>query len=105
MGAWMALDGRRRIFVAAAAAVALVSLAYALNIRTVFFGAHAVTAIDDIGEAVAAALASLACAWAARRAAGKDRLRWVLISISGRLWSAGEGVLLIHEVGVGGWGP
>src|SRR5437667_3398633 len=101
MGAWMALDGRRRIFVAAAAAVALVSLAYALNIRTVFFGAHAVTAIDDIGEAVAAALASLAGAWAASRAAGKDRLGWALMSISAGLWSAGEVVWSIYEVGLG----
>src|SRR5437879_10021351 len=58
VGAWMALDGRRRTFVAAAAAVALLSLAYALNIRTAYFGQHAVTAMDDIGEAVAAALAS-----------------------------------------------
>src|SRR5256886_10424213 len=98
MGAWMALDERRRIFVAAAAAVALVSLAYALNIRTVFFGAHAVTAIDDIGEAVAAALASLACAWAASRAAGKDRLGWALVSISARLWAAGQGVWSIFRV-------
>src|SRR5256885_8103403 len=105
MGAWMALDGGRRIFGAAAAAVALVSLAYALNIRTVFFGAHAVTAIDDIGEAVAAALASLACAWAARRAAGKDRLGWALMSISAGLWSGGEGVWAIYRVRVGGPGP
>jgi len=101
MSAWIRADGRRKIFVAAAAAVALVSLAYALNIRTIFFGQHAVTAIDDIGEAVAAALASLACAWAARRAAGKDRLGWALMSISAGLWSAGEVVWSIYEVGMG----
>ena len=101
MGAWIRADGRRKIFVAAAAAVALISLAYALNIRTVFFGPHAVTAIDDIGEAVAAALASLACAWAASRAAGKDRLGWALMSISTALWSAGEVVWSIYEVGMG----
>jgi len=101
MSAWIRADGRRKIFVAAAAAVALISLAYALNIRTVFFGQHAVTAIDDIGEAVAAALASLACAWAASRAAGKDRLGWALMSISAGLWSAGEVVWSIYEVGMG----
>jgi len=101
MSAWIRADGRRKIFVAAAAAVALISLAYALNIRTIFFGQHAVTAIDDIGEAVAAALASLACAWAARRAAGKDRLGWALMSISAGLWSAGEVVWSIYEVGMG----
>ncbi len=55
MGTWIALDGRRRTFAIAAAAVALISVLYALNIRTVFFGQHAVTAIDDIGEALAAA--------------------------------------------------
>src|SRR5438477_12400322 len=101
MGAWMAVDGRRRVFVAVAAAVVLVSVAYALNIRTVFFGQHAVTAIDDIGEAVAAALASLACAWAASRAAGKDRLGWALMGISAGLWAAGEVVWSTYEVGMG----
>src|SRR5207237_6794726 len=105
MGAWIRADERRKIFVAAAAAVALVSLAYALNIRTIFFGQHAVTAIDDIGEAVAAALASLACAWAASRAAGKDRLGWALLSLSAGLWSAGEVVWSIYGVGMGVQGP
>jgi len=97
----MALDGRRRTFVAAAAAVALLSLAYALNIWTAYFGQHAVTAMDDIGEAVAAALASAACAWAASRAAGNDRLGWALMSISAGLWAAGEVVWSIYEVGLG----
>jgi hypothetical protein len=101
MRALMALSGRRRTFAIAATAVALISVAYALNIRTVFFGQHAVTAIDDIGEAVAAALASTACAWAARRARGKDRLGWALMGISAGLWAAGEVVWSIYEVGMG----
>jgi hypothetical protein len=97
----MALSGRRRTFAIAATAVALISVAYALNIRTLFFGQHAVTAIDDIGEAVAAALASTACAWAARRARGKDRLGWALMGISAGLWAAGEVIWSIYEVGMG----
>ena len=101
MGAWTRLDGRQRTFLAAAAAVALVSAAYALNIRTVFLGPHAVTAIDDIGEAVAAAIASVACAWAASRGVGRDRLGWTLMSISAGLWAAGEVVWSIYEVGFG----
>src|SRR5438270_835125 len=101
MSAWIRADERRKIFVAAAPAVALVSLGYALNIRTIFFGQHAVTAIDDIGEAVAAALASAACAWAASRAAGNDRLGWARMSISAGLWAAGEVVWSIYEVGLG----
>jgi hypothetical protein len=101
MGAWRALDGRRRTFAILAAAVALISVLYALNIRTVFVGQHAVTAIDDIGEAVAAALASAACVWAARRARGRDRLGWALMGTSAALWAAGEVVWSIYEVGMG----
>ena len=101
MGAWKALDGRRRTFVAAAAAVALASLVYALVLRNLYFGEQAVTAIDDIGEAVAAALASVACAWGASRAAGRDRLGWALMGFSAGLWAAGEVVWSIYEVGMG----
>src|SRR5690348_2432843 len=101
MGTWMALDGRRKTFVALAALVALASVAYALILRNVYFGQQAVTAIDDIGEAVAAALAAAACAWAARRAAGKERLGWALMSASAGLWAAGEVVWSIYEVGLG----
>jgi hypothetical protein len=101
MGSLMALDGRRRTFVILMAAVALVSLVYALNIRFLFSGQHAVTAIDDIGEAVAAAIASIACVWAARRAHGKDRLGWALMGTSAGLWAAGEVVWSIYEVGLG----
>jgi len=97
----MPLVGRRRGFVAAAAIVAVVSLAYALNIRYLFFGQHAVTAIDDIGEAVAAALACVACAWAASRASGRDRLGWTLMGVSAGLWAAGEVTWSIYEVGLG----
>ena len=97
----MALDRRRRAFVIAFAAVVLVSVVYALNIRTVFLGQHAVTATDDIGEAVAAAIASAACVWAAVRSHGKDRLGWALMSISAGLWAAGEVVWSIYEVGMG----
>jgi diguanylate cyclase len=101
MGAWIAVDDRRKTFVAVAAVVALASVAYALILRNVYFGQQAVTAIDDIGEAVAAALASTACVWAARRASGKDRLGWALMGISAGLWAAGEVVWSIYEVGLG----
>src|SRR5258708_30247330 len=84
MGWWMALDGRRRTFVVLTAAVVFVSIAYALNIRFVLAGQQAVTAIDDIGEAVAAALASAACVWAASRASRRDRLRRGLMGLPPR---------------------
>src|SRR5258708_25375099 len=100
MGWWMALDSRRRTFVVLTAGVVLLSIAYALNIRFVLAGQQAVTAIDDIGEAVAAALASAACAWAASRASGRDRLGWALMAISTGLLAAREVVWSIYEVGL-----
>ena len=101
MGAWMALDRRLKVFAVAAAAVVVASVAYAVLLRTVFLGAHATTTIDDIGEALAAGLASAACAWAATRAVGRDRLGWALMSASAGLWAAGEVVWSIYEVGLG----
>src|SRR5205809_1486182 len=100
MSAWVSLDGRRKAFVVAATATAIASVAYVLVVRIVYFGDTAVTALDDIGEAVAAGLASAACAWAARRATGRDRLGWTLMGVSAGLWAAGEVVWSIYEVGL-----
>jgi diguanylate cyclase len=101
MRAWIRSDARRRTFAILVAAVAIASFAYALILRNVYFGEQAVTAIDDIGEAVAAALPAAACAWAARRARGRDRLGWALMGVSAALWAAGEAVWSIYEVGLG----
>ena len=98
MSVWKAWDDRQRTFVALVAAVVLVSIAYALNIRYVLLGTHGVTAVDDIGEAVAAGVAAAACAWAARRAHGKDRLGWALMGVSAGLWAAGEVTWSVYEV-------
>lgn len=95
------MDSRRKTFVVAVAAVAIASVAYALILRNVYFGDQAVTAIDDFGEAVAAVLAALACAWAASRSTGRDRLGWTLMGISAALWAAGEVVWSVDEVFLG----
>ncbi len=105
MSAWVEWDKRWRVFAVAAVVVGVTSVAYAVLLRTVFLGEHATTVVDDIGEAVAAAVASAACAWAATRAATtagrRERLGWVLMSVSTGLWSAGEVVWSIYEVGLG----
>ncbi len=101
MRTWRDLDVRHRSFAALAAAVILASLCYALILRNLYFGQQAVTAIDDVGEAVAAALAAGACAWAAFNASGKDRLGWALMGTSAALWAAGEVVWSVYEVGLG----
>ena len=92
------MDRRQRTFAALIATVVLVSIAYAVNIRLVLLGPHGVTAVDDFGEAAAAAIASAACAWAATQTQGRDRLGWALLSISAGLWGAGEVVWSIYEV-------
>ncbi len=101
MSAWSAWDRQRRIFAVAAAAVGVASIFYALTLRFDFFGPRLVTAIDDIGEAVAAAIASGACAWAANRAQGRNRVGWALMGVSAGLWAAGEVVWSIYEVVLG----
>src|SRR5260370_19846902 len=97
MSAWGRWDKRQRIFAVAATVVAVSSIAYALILKFGFFGDQAVTAIDDIGEAVAARIASAACAWAARRRTGQDPLRSALLSLSARPWAFGAGARGLRE--------
>src|SRR5256885_16788488 len=98
MSAWATWDNRQRTFWIVVATVAVVSIAYALDIRYLILGQRGVTAVDDIGEALAAAIAAAACAWAATRASGRVRLGWGLMGISTGVWAAGEVVWSIYEV-------
>ena len=100
MSAWATMDKRQRTFWIVVATVGVVSIAYALDIRYLILGQRGVTAVDDIGEALAAAIAAAACAWAATRASGRVRLGWALMGISTGLWAAGEVVWSIYEVGL-----
>ncbi|HEX2645908.1 MAG TPA: hypothetical protein VHO95_01650, partial [Candidatus Dormibacteraeota bacterium] len=101
MGAWVAADSRRKNFAITVAVVAVASVVYAVLLRNPsILGTRPTVAIDDIGEAVAAAIASGACAWAATRSTGRNRLGWSLISISTGLWSAGEVAWSVYEVGL-----
>src|SRR2546430_14003529 len=99
MSAWATMDKRQRTFWIVVATVGVVSIAYALDIRYLILGQRGVTAIDDIGEAVAAAIAAAACAWAATRASGRVRLGWALVGISTRVLAAGEVVWAIFQGG------
>jgi len=89
---------QHRIFAGAAAVVAVASIAYGLILKFGFFGDQAVTAIDDLGEALAAAIACAACAWAATHSSGRERIGWALLSISTGVWSAGEIAWSVYEV-------
>ena len=98
MDALFSSVNRHRRFAAAVAAVTLASITYAVILKFGIFGDQTVTAIDDLGEAVAAAIASGACAWAATRSTGRERLGWALMSISTGLWAAGEIAWSVYEV-------
>jgi hypothetical protein len=101
MSAWADWDRRRRIFAVAVATVAIASVLYALILKFEPFGQKTVIAIDDVGEALAAATASAACAWAALRGERRNRLGWALMSVSTGLWAAGQVVWTIYEVVLG----
>jgi hypothetical protein len=98
MNALASWNRRQRLFAAGVAIVAVASVLYALILKYEPFGQTIVIAIDDVGEALAAALACAACAWASRRSGGGSRLGWGLMSVSTGLWSAGQVVWTIYEV-------
>lgn len=64
-------------------------------------GDQVTTAVDDIGEAVAALIAALSCALAARRTTGQLRRAWALLAASAASWGLGEVVWSVYEVGLG----
>ena len=82
MGSLAEIGRGRWVFGAAAALVVAASLAFAAIVQYQPLGGAATTAIDDIGEAVAAFIAAAACAYAARRAIANDRVGWTLMTIS-----------------------
>lgn len=98
MTAPVRLYREHRLYATAAAAALLASIAYAYILKTGVFGDTAVTAIDDLGEAVAAAIACACCAYAATRSSGRERLGWALMSISTGLWCGGEIAWSVYEV-------
>src|SRR6478609_8258022 len=101
MGSLAKLDRGRWVFGAAAVLVVAASLAFAAIVQYHPFGGTATTAIDDVGEAVAAFVAAAACVYAARQASGNDRLGWTLMAVSAALWGTGESIWSVYEVGLG----
>lgn len=88
-------------FAVAAASAATVSVALAAFIIFHPLGYPAVTAVDDIGEAVAALIAAGACALASRQTIGRLRLAWTLVGLASASWGIGEVVWCVYEVGMG----
>jgi PAS domain S-box-containing protein len=79
----------------------LVVVGFVLWIELRIGGDRATIAFDDIGESVAALVAAICCALAARRNTARARLGWTFLSASAATWCAGEIVWSVYEVGLG----
>jgi two-component system, sensor histidine kinase and response regulator len=90
-----------RVFTIAAAAAAALAIAFVLFTVLRIGGDQATVAVDDIGEAVAAAIAAVSCGIAARRTASRARLAWGFFAASAASWALGEIVWSVYEVGLG----
>jgi PAS domain S-box-containing protein len=89
------------VFVVAAAASAIAVAAFLAWTGFRVGGETLTTAVDDIGEAVAAVVAALSCAFAARRSSGRLRLAWRLLAASAASWGLGQTIVSFYEVGLG----
>jgi len=91
--------GRR--FIGSAIAVIVLSAVFIAWTAARIGGDTVTIAVDDIGEAIAAAIAAVSCGYAAWRNAGRMRLAWALLGASAATWFAGEVVWSVYEVGLG----
>jgi two-component system sensor histidine kinase/response regulator len=90
-----------KVFFWAAAATILVVVGFVAWVELKIGGDRGIIAFDDISEGVAALVAAVLSAIAARRNSGRPRLGWILLSASAATWCAGEIVWSAYEVGMG----
>jgi two-component system sensor histidine kinase/response regulator len=93
--------GGARVFLWAAAATVLMVVGFVAWVGLRIGGDRITIAVDDIGEGVAALIAAICCALAARRNTARAQLGWTLLSASAATWCAGEIVWSVYEVGLG----
>jgi diguanylate cyclase (GGDEF)-like protein/PAS domain S-box-containing protein len=94
------LDGWWR-FTAFGCAFAIAAIAFVIWMKLQLGGPTLTTAVDDIGEAVAAGVAAASCGLAGLRAQGRLRRAWILLAASAGSWCLGEVVWSVYEVGLG----
>src|SRR5437879_3277565 len=88
----------RRGFWWAAAASAVLTLAFLLWMALDWGGKDATKALDDLGELVVALGAAGVCWLAARAMPARSRRRWWLMGVSAFAWGAGEAVWSYYEL-------
>lgn len=90
-----------RAFTIAAAGAGVLAVAFVTWTALRIGGDQATVAVDDIGEAVAALIASVSCGLAAARTSNRTRLAWAFFAASAASWGIGEVVWSVYEVGLG----
>ncbi|HET8583498.1 MAG TPA: bifunctional diguanylate cyclase/phosphodiesterase [Jatrophihabitans sp.] len=86
----------RRAVVVGAAALLVACFAATLRMRA--GGEFAMRAVDDLGQAFAAAVGAAGCAWRAARCSARWRLSWALLAGALASWAAGELVWSYYEL-------
>jgi len=76
----------------------LLSVVYVAVLRIPGLSEPGINWISDSGQLLAAVLASLGCAVAARRTHGHRRLAWAWLSVGTGSWAAGQAVWSYYEV-------
>jgi len=90
-----------RPYAVLAAGVGVACIAFAVIVAFGLPNQDAATAIDDIGEAVAAYAATAAAIYATTQTHARIRVAWILLAISAGCWAVGETVWSVYEVGLG----
>src|SRR3989442_9117233 len=93
-----ALSHVNRDFVIAGSLAAVLATGFGAWMVLQIAGVEVSQVVDDVGEAVAALIAALACALAAWRHRGRMRLAWALLGASALVWTAGEAARSYLEV-------
>src|SRR5947207_9075094 len=89
---------QNRDFAIAAALAAALTVGFGAWMVLRVAGVDVSRAVDDVGEAVAALVAAVACSGAAWRHRGRMRLAWALFGASAVVWTAGEATRSYFEI-------
>jgi PAS domain S-box-containing protein len=79
-----------RTFAILASVAAIAAAAFAADAMFRPFGIQGLEYVDNLGQLLAAAIGSAACAWKATRTVKKERRGWTLLALSAGAWALGQ---------------
>ena len=93
----MNADRQKGTFVAASIVAGLTTVVFLLWMIVVIGGPRLTDGVDDVGQLVAALVATVACFVAAAHVPSR-RSRWVLLGVSSFAWAMGEAVWTYYDL-------